>query len=252
MNRVVSTLVSVLLSGLLAGCLVTPVPTTKRVEGPGVSKRSADIGFLKAGTTTREEVTEKLAWADTGVKDDHLFVGRWLSSSSAWIWFFAGNNSSTGGGKRNWTSHNLLIEFDQTGKVTQFRDVPDKRLYRELSACLLRVSEPPLDLSHPVEIVIDHRHASGHGQLFHSAKLILNADALQFQETGNSKHDFTIARDKLGSLRTPLWDASEAGPSVIEQTLEFDEKIAVGRKLTFRLDPQKLVVLTKYLNPSQR
>jgi hypothetical protein len=65
-----------------AGCLVAPVPMTKRVIGyrgkPANNK--FDLKFLRVGETKRADVLQDLHWADSEIKDERLFWGRWISS----------------------------------------------------------------------------------------------------------------------------------------------------------------------------
>jgi len=73
---------------LLGGCIIAPIPMTKRVSaaagGPGQNK--IDLTFVQAGQTLRSEVAQKLSWADSGIKEDHLFLARWASPGSGWVW----------------------------------------------------------------------------------------------------------------------------------------------------------------------
>src|SRR6266404_166478 len=87
----------------IGGCLVAPVPMTTRVAGVsgGPDHKRLDLKFVEPGKTTRTEVVQNLAWADTGTNDSHLFLGRWFSSGGGWIWAVGGNGGGEGGTHRN-------------------------------------------------------------------------------------------------------------------------------------------------------
>jgi len=53
---------------------------TKDISG---AQRDLDFSFLKAGSTTKDEVLTNLKPIDTGIQEPHPFWGRW--ESSAWF-----------------------------------------------------------------------------------------------------------------------------------------------------------------------
>ena len=68
------------------------------------------LEFIKVGSTTREEVEQKLGWVDTGIKDDRLFIGRWAESSWGVAWAAGGGYSAAGGcsQRRAWSLYPFL------------------------------------------------------------------------------------------------------------------------------------------------
>jgi len=81
------------------GCLVAPVPMTKRVRGYSgpPANNTVDLKFLRVGETKREDVLQNLHWADSQIKDQRLFWGRWISSGSGIVWGAGAGTSGTGG-----------------------------------------------------------------------------------------------------------------------------------------------------------
>lgn len=85
-------------------------------------KISADYTFVKEGQTSRQEVWDRLGWADVGLNERRLFWLRWAASStgietqSGYVTFpdaIGKINNKSG------TIHNLLIEFDESAIVTR-------------------------------------------------------------------------------------------------------------------------------------
>ncbi len=233
---------------LTTGCLM-PLPGSKEIEGAAGApeKKKIDLTFLKTGQTSRDEVLDKLGWANAWIKNRRLFLGRWVSSRE-WIWFAGSYTGAEGGsGRVKGGMHDLLIEFDEEGLVQQVREMPDSRLVQELHAWMVQAQEPPLDLSRAVEIEI-LRH---HGNSFESSRLTLTRDLFLFHEPGNVKHDFRIAPEKIASVtsRGALNKAQELYD--VGGTIYFKEKTAAGDKITFELAPSDLLVLVKYLQQVQ-
>jgi len=84
---------------------------------PKITESQLNVTFIQPGITTRTEVLERLAWADAGVREDRLFVARWVSSSAD-----AGaavDEEVPAAVRRTWRAHNLLVGFDRQGVVIQ-------------------------------------------------------------------------------------------------------------------------------------
>lgn len=232
---------------LMTGCLVTPLPGTKQIQGAAGApeKKRVDLTFLKTGQTSRNEVLQKLGWANAGIKSDKLFLGRWISSHE-WIWFAAGYYSAAGGsGRVKEKMHNLLVQFDERSMVRQVRKVPDGRLVQEFRTWIVEEQEPPLELSSAVDVEIMHHHATDNQ--FEPAGLTLTKDSFVFHEFGNTKHDFRIAPEKIAGMTTVGAFSRPGDPSYMGETIHFSEKTAAGGKITFQIAASDLFVLVKYL-----
>ena len=247
-----------LLCAFFSGCVVVPMraPTKTRSSSGEVGKK-LDLDFIQVGTTTREEVGQKLAWVDTGVKDDRLFLGRWAESSWGVLWAAGGPPASGAGGwERSWKTHNLLLDFDEIGVVQQVSFVSDEDILRTLSK---RVSKDPsrsLDLSAPIEVPVDYIRSSKHFM----GTLILGRDAFVFLEDRETKskeaYDFRISPASIGHLsmdhrgpvrieRGPVLDVVPPGKVVV--TIHLKQKTSVGSKMKVRVDLPTTMILIKYI-----
>src|SRR5208282_5493224 len=189
--RLIAAVRIVLLYACCSGCITVPVRVpTKTISVSGETGKKLDLGFIKAGATTREEIVQKLGWVDTGVKHDNLFVGRWAESSWGVAWAAGGGYSAAGGWNRAWTTHNLVLDFDEKGVVQQSSLVPDKDVIKTLSE---RISKDPLrslDLSVPIKAPVEYIRSGKH----FLGTLILSKDDFRFledRETGSKvAYDF--------------------------------------------------------------
>jgi hypothetical protein len=238
---------------LFAGC-IAPIPMTKRVSGPvGVAnQKKIDLTFVQPGRTSREEVSQKLAWADSGIKDDHLFLARWASSGSGWVWFFGGVGSNgavagDGGSFRVWTVHNFLVEFDDGGLVKSARDVQTPELLTTLQQWVAHWDSPADEPPGPVELKVSRPHL---GSPVTAANLVLSADSFGFQDYRKPKHNFQIPLSTINSITSGLDDKAGHAPdsSVIGVTILFKKKTPAGKQVSFNISPPDLLVLLKYLH----
>jgi hypothetical protein len=80
------------------GCLVIPIRSHVPTRGASAeTHEKVTLEFIKQGITTREEIAQKLAWMDTGVKEDHLFIGRWFDSNWEIGWIGASYYAAASG-----------------------------------------------------------------------------------------------------------------------------------------------------------
>lgn len=119
--RLIAVAWTALLCAFCSGCIVPVRVPTKSISVSGATRKRIDLGFIKPGVTTREEIAQKLDWIDTGVKDENIYVGRWAESSWGVAWAVAGEYNGSAGWNRAWTIHNLLIDFDEKGVALQTR-----------------------------------------------------------------------------------------------------------------------------------
>jgi len=230
------------------GC-VAPMRVPHHTQGPAGQHASADLSFLRVGSTTRAEVLQQMGWADAGVKNERLFLGRWRDSKWVVVWAVAGSGPDSGGSgfggtPRVWHTHNLIVEFDEKGVVTNYHVFRDEVLPRELAASLPRVNTPPLDLSHPIDVPVKHRR----GQHYEPATLSLGKDSIELTKPDWADSNFKITPQKITAL-TFVNGLKEESPSPqsTNYTLHFSEKTKVGKNLTMRIDMPALVTLVQYL-----
>jgi hypothetical protein len=236
---------------LCQGCIVV-TPMRAPTHNLGASAEGANgklaLGFIQVGKTGREEVTQKLGWTDTGLKDDRLFLGRWASSSwGVYSALVVAGGGAAGGGidnwNRHWGAHNVLIEFDEKGLVKQYRVFPDSELVKELAAWVAENPNRSLDLSKPMEIRVN---LHGPKDRYFDGTLVLRSDSLEFQgDESSGMHNFKISPKQIRKLSL----ARVAGPypRYMNGTIHFTEKTPAGSEATIRVDVPTVMVLVKYL-----
>jgi hypothetical protein len=230
---------------LWLGCLAAPMRVPTHTQGPAGKHASADLSFLRVGATSRTEVLQQLGWADTGLKNDRLFLGRWMSSKWAAVTAVYGGGGSA---DRIWHTHNLIIEFDEKGVVSRYRLFSDDALAKELSTSLQNTQTPALDLSTPVVVSVAHHHGVKNKENYGSARLSLTRDSVEFREPGQKSHEFQVARQTIGGLTYAGWLHGDDPDSLkTNVTLHLSEQTSVGKSLTIRLDIPTLVILVQYI-----
>jgi hypothetical protein len=115
---------------VLVGCFPLPVRFPTRTTD--ASSQKVDLTFLKAGSTTREEVNQKLASIDTGVNQREFFWGRPHVSKYREILMVG--YVPVGPLDRMWGVEDLLVSYDANGVVKTFVVVGDSHLLRELDS----------------------------------------------------------------------------------------------------------------------
>ncbi len=248
-----------------SGCVAVPtrVPTKTRNISGDLGKK-LDLDFIQVGSTKREEVGQKLGWIDTGLKDDRLFLGRWADSSWGVAWAAVGEIPAVGVSNRGWTTHNLLLDFDEKGVVRQMSVVPDKDILRTLSKWVSEDSSGSLDLSTPIKLPAEYIRSSKH----FLGTLLLGRDAfvfLQDRETNSKEvYDFRISPASISHLSVghgvPLEGlvSSECrtctgtirpsvSPGNVVVTIHFTRSASAGSKVNLRMDLPTMMVLIKYV-----
>jgi hypothetical protein len=229
-----------------------PMRAPTRSIGPAGEevKGKIDLSFIHTGQTRRDEVIEKLSWMDRGVKDQRFFLGQW--SSSSWGTDFMVPLGLSGGGidswNRHWGTHNVLVEFDDRDVVKRYRVFPDAELVRELSARVAENPEPPLDLSRPMKVSIQHVYGP---RKYSDGEFLLGADSFSYREgRDNPKHDFQISPKEIQRFG---WGGSriQGEAQYSGQTIYFTKRTAVGQKMTIRLRVGDLMLLVKYLSQTK-
>jgi len=245
-----ATAAALLLALFCAGCIgVTPLP--KRVKTPqGPELKQVDLSFLKAGQTDRYEVMEKLASLDTRVRSPRYFVGRW--SASTWgAWAFAcGYISCAGGAGRLWGRSNLLIQFDEDGRVKGYEVFPDHELASHLAAPA--ANEPSIDFSQPVELMLPALPPAPP-----CGRIRLTQGWFEYREVCQKKHprDFKIEAAKIVAVETPRVGVADA--EMTTAVIHFSERVRAGAplhrdRMTVLLNISDLMQLVRFVGQSKQ
>ena len=115
-----------------------------------------------------------------------------------------------------------------------------------LSSLLSRYPAPPLNLSTPIEVSVEHlrdvRCSRG--------KLILRSDSLEFVEDpklgSKGKHDFSTPSENVTRITTNTHVNTER-PELIPETVHFKHKTKIGKEMVIFTDPLGTLTLLKFL-----
>ena len=224
--------------GLLsAGCIPVPVRVPTQVQGQ--SGVSADQRFIKLGQTSRDEVLRNLGWADVGMRETRLFWGRWIASTSRTDMIFLipgalGSNQ----GDPNWSTHNLLVEFDENSTVSRSREIKEKDVVRELIAWSRHSASQPTKFSAFSQETFP---ASHDGFSKHHGSMMVRSDSLEFFDQ-RTRSTFKVANGDVESLK--IKSDARVKPSF---TLKFKKSTPWGSKIDVYIDPQYLLGLLSHL-----
>src|SRR5260370_2330539 len=225
-----------------AGCYPLPVRFPTRTTD--TSGTPIDLTFLKAGLTTRDEVTGKLASIDTGTMQEDFFWGRLRVSQ--WRDIMMVGYVPLGPGDRKWGDQNILVAYDKRGIVKSSTIVNDRKLLDQLDL-ISNEASALLDLSSPVFVnsVVYRLHEKNAPTA--STQLTLEGQSLEC-------FGVRIARSELRTI--VLWNSNE--PDHLSLKMFFDRQIAFSttqlRKRTDRIDlavdPPTVLLLRPYLKES--
>lgn len=253
--KMISSLILTALTSLFcAGCLVIPIRSRAPTRGASAETREqVNLDFILQGVTTREEIAQRLAWMNTDVKEDRLFIGRWFDSNWGFGWIAASYYTAASGWNRKWNNHNLLVEFDAGGLVQQYRVLPDQKLAAELSNWAAQTPDRPLDLSRPIEVLANVDTEPN--------QFLLGSDSFERRELqGKGKRNFSVAPSQIVSLSLSSLisgcggsaHGSDPNPHTLCLTFHFRPKTRAGRKLTIQADMPTVVLLFRYFAQTRR
>lgn len=224
---------------VLVGCF--PLPVRFPTQTTNASSQKIDLTFLKAGSTTREEVSEKLASIDTGVKQKEFFWGRPRVSKYREILMVG--YVPVGPLDRMWGVENLLVSYDANGVVKTSVVVGDSHLLRELDSV---DSGALLDVSSPVtlESVTYWMHKNHKGSHEADGSLVLGAESLEC-------FGVRIPRTKLRGIT--LQKSNNFYPRLkilFGKTFDFSKTPLQEKSgsLDLSVDPAQLLLLHRYVN----
>jgi hypothetical protein len=258
-----------LLSGLgvlSAGCIAAPVRMSPQVQGPpGVA---ADHTFIRVGQTSRQEVLQRLGWADVGLNENRLFWGRWFASSSGTVVVLVLPGAMGADRQRNWSIQNLMIEFDErdvVGRVVE--KIEDKNVVRELVAWSQRSGYRP---ANPSSIrnsfaASTQRGTWTQGLRRTNGSMRVSADSLEFfgvtstpcpasRVPGPSACQsmapppqstrFNVPHDRIGSLKLKPY-----GGVKVSYTLKLKDKTPWGKEIQLGIASNELLPVLAYITP---
>ena len=234
-------------------CCVVPVRTpVKSKNVSGQTGKELDLEFIKVGTTTREEIDQKLGWIDAGLKDDKIFLGRWADSSWGVAWATGYMQPATAGWNRVWSIHNLALYLDEKGIVQQKFLIPDAEIINTLTVLTLRDPGRSLDLSVPIEVPVEYVRSTTHI----AGTLVLSKDEFMFlgrRETGAKlAYDFKTSPQNIRHLGMGKRAASDSGnPENVGVKIHFKQHVSVGNEMTVQMNLPATMTLLIYTEQIQ-
>jgi hypothetical protein len=219
---------------------------------PAATTKKTDLSFLKRGITTRQEVQEKLGWADTGIPSDRLFVARWMLSSEGRLRpYKLSEDQAERVYPDKWKSKSVLARFDSNGILLDFAVVDAAHFIRTLGNWLVAMQLPPLDLSHPVEIAMGYPVAYL-PLVTDEGRLVLTQEYVELVGTKHNIPGFRALRKAL--LKVVEDDKFETESGKFNCRLIFNPKLRLkdspiqfAESALLRFDGQNLLLFVRYL-----
>jgi len=244
--RFISSVSVALLCAGLFGCVVPLRVPPKSKGASGQTGEKLDLEFIELGTTTREEIDQKLGWVNVGLKDDRIFLGRWADSSWGVAWA-ASYCSGCAGWNRKWTVHNLVLYLDEKGIVQQKFLIPDTEIINTLSVLTLRDPGRSLDLSVPIELPVEYVRPTEHI----AGRLVLSKDEFTFLAP-KLAYAFRTSPQNIRHLRMGKRAASDSGnPENVCVKIHFKQDIPVGNHMTVQMKLPATMTLLIYTQQIQ-
>ena len=233
------------ISLLSSGCY--PVPVRFPTRTTDTSSNPIDLGFLKPGETTRDEVAAKLSAVSTNATQEDFFWGRPRVSKYRQI--IVVGYVPIGPGDRMWGVQNLLVAYDQHGMVKSWTLVGDKKLSEQLDLLSGAATSPPVPTSLVLPDSVIYRLHGKHVQpgAIGSAQLSLSPDSVEC-------FGVKIARSDVRSIALTNSGASDHLSLKMFFTHSIDFTSSPLHKRTdhidLSVDPQNLLLLRHYMKQS--
>ena len=229
-------------------CCVVPVRTAVKSKNvSGQTGKKLDLEFIQPGTTTRDEIDQKLGWIDVGLRDDKIFLGRWADSSWGVAWAVGGGYNAAAGWNRIWLIHNLVLYLNEKGIVQQRFLIPDTEIINALSVLTLRDPGRSLDLSVPIELPVEYVRPTEHI----AGRLVLSKDEFLFLPR-KLAYAFRTSPQNISHLRMGKQAASDSGsPENVCVKIHFKQRISVGNHMTVQMNLPATMTLLIYTQQIQ-
>ena len=230
---------------VLCGCVGAtrlPVRATSPA-GMALQNKEINLNFLRAGSTHREEVENRLSTINTNYSNPRLFWGRWGESKWGYWWIVAAGpcsgNCAAGDAKRIWHVRNLVVTFDENGIVSSEETIADdKRLWQALHSRMVEESPPPLDFTQPLRVELTTPAPTA---------ILLGQDHIELEPSDADAPKVQIPILNIARFSHGTSLNKRGSPGVTCHALEFSEKTAYGKRIKFCADAQQVGILFQYL-----
>jgi hypothetical protein len=230
------------------GCLVLPIKTGTHIQNPTGGKDKLPKFAIVPGQTTREEVEQQYQAfrMDSGVPN--LFWARFRKSTWAMVWAVGGYGGATGGGGRMWGTFNLMVRFDENGKVVASDLVQDKELLAHLQTLCTEKNFPTLDLSQPARVGGEQAYLPGA-----PVELQLLPDSVVIKKSlpDRKVHKRWVPQPPVITT-IPSSDVTGISARYAEEVrtvplnIKFSKKTTVGKSISFNVLPADVLTLVRW------
>jgi hypothetical protein len=206
-------------------------------------KVSSNRTFIKRGQTNRQEVLQRLGWADAGLNENRLFWGRWSESSSGLssVSGLASLNSAISPNRKVDTISNLLVEFDESGVVVGSEKVKDKDIIRELNAWSQRSGQKTVYASALNQNSSYQAKRKGWRSGLSFGSMRMRPNGVEFRD-GTTGLIFRVPYYNIVSLK--LNQKGGVRPKVV---FELSENTIWGHNIEVSINPQDILTFLRYL-----
>jgi hypothetical protein len=224
----------------LVGCLpvIVPVPVPKVSTSARGKISNIDLTQVQRGAAY-DEIENQLADIKIDCGTSRVFWGRWNTSNMSVVFTY--------GSTRLQSTHNVVMEFDGSGKLLLNTEVDDKRLLPVLSSAIRNAALPPLSVErdlvlYPQLFLPKYRVGVG--------KIRLTATELRFPDSRTGE-ELTVPVTALDSLTSSTWPYSNSYdartlPGLIAVKVNFSTKGAVGKNVRFGMEPNDFWTMIRW------
>ena len=196
---------------LETSCLVAVAPAKHAYKGrTDQVLRKVDFAFLRAGVTTRDEVVQRLDWVTPGVSLERLFVGRFVDSR--WYMAYLGDSSTVvpAAAGRVWSGKNLVVEFDESGRVVRYAIIPDDKFPAAMAAALQRTQATT---ALPETLAAGRYHGYSDSEM-DLGTLHLRASEIEFRDS-NTGQAITVSKSDIKNVVIVGAGEADAVPTAV-------------------------------------
>jgi hypothetical protein len=221
----------------LSGCVVAPVRLRTHGVGPAGALTRTKFDFAEPGAD-REQIAERLKPIATGVESQKFFYGHYSRSGWAVVAGVAAGYQAAAGGTRLWHGRNLLVDYDDEGRVTAMRNFGDSALAKELGKRAALMEAPDCAAGENIAISASH--------LWYPKEevslMLRDGDLIVPERRGHPQTERIALRDmriKTGGTAPGGSPDLTVGVSII--------RVRSKKHLDFRTEPKALFELVRFV-----
>lgn len=230
---------ALLLAFPLCGCLpiVAPIPVPEETTSASGKIGKLNLENIKPGVT-RQEIEKQLADVKIDCGTTRVFWGRWQSSRMAMVFTY--------GGERLRKVHNLILEFDESGKLLRRHDADEKGLVPALTTAIENTSLPPFNEG---TLIMSATHSPSRGGRISKGTLRLTGSEFAFEDP-QAGRSFSVPVRDVRSITSNTWpyyvENSSNVHELISVTFHLSTKSAAGKDVQFGVSPTDVWMVIRW------